>query len=83
MTEIQDFDKSDLVSDDVMILDSGDELYVWVGNDSVAEEKEKALELAGKYLARDPTDRNEKNTLVFTVKEGEEPSSFTCVVPGF
>ena len=36
-----------------------------------------------KYLDTDPTDRTPSNTLVFTVKQGEEPSSFTCVFPAF
>ena len=32
--------------DDVMVLDSGDEIYVWVGQDASPDEKTKALELA-------------------------------------
>lgn len=36
----------DLKSDDVMILDSGDEIYVWVGTKATSAEKEKAQELA-------------------------------------
>ena len=35
------------------------------------------------YLAKDPTERNESNTLIFTVNQGQEPSSFTCVFPAF
>ena len=81
--EINDFEQKDLVPDDVMILDSGDEIYVWVGKDSDAEERKKAMEMAQEYLAKDPSHRDENNTLIFTVKQGEEPSSFTCVFPAF
>ena len=35
------------------------------------------------YLEKDPTDRDSTNTLVLMVKQGEEPSSFTCVFPAF
>ena len=35
-----------MVEDDVMILDSGDEVYVWLGNDSDVQERKEALKLA-------------------------------------
>ena len=35
-----------MVEDDVMILDSGDEVYVWLGNDSDEQERKEALKLA-------------------------------------
>ena len=97
-----------------MMLDSGAEIYIWIGNEANNDEKEKALEIAKvriilkifllgvllllqsllymyyvsflflkKYLATDPTHRDESNTLIFTIKEGEEPSSFTCVFPAW
>jgi gelsolin len=72
-----------LVSDDVMILDSGAEIYVWVGKEADEDERKNAISMAKEYVEKDPTDRNDKNTLMFTVKEGEEPSSFTCVFPAF
>lgn len=81
--EINEFEQKDLVADDVMILDSGDEIYVWVGKDSDEEERKKAMEMAKEYLAKDPSHRDENNTLIFTVKQGDEPSSFTCVFPAF
>ncbi len=36
----------DLVTDDVMLLDSGAEIYIWVGDEASSEEKAKAFQLA-------------------------------------
>ena len=76
--EIANFTRDDLVADDVMILDSGDEIYVWIGLESTSEEQELGLEMAKEYLDKDPTQRDQTNTPVFTVKEGNGPSSFNC-----
>ena len=40
-----------------MILDSGEEVYVWEGAESDAEEKVRGLDMAKKYLDADPTSR--------------------------
>lgn len=44
--EIDDFDQEDLDEDDVMILDGGDELYLWMGKDSTEEERRQSMEVA-------------------------------------
>ena len=44
-----------MVSDDVMILDAGDEVYVWIGEEADEEEKSNGLAMAKKYLDTDPT----------------------------
>lgn len=44
--EIHEFEQDDLDQDDIMILDGGDEVYVWEGQGSSAEEKEKSLQVA-------------------------------------
>jgi gelsolin len=31
--------------DDIMVLDAGDEVYLWIGNGSIDEEKSKSLEM--------------------------------------
>lgn len=81
--EIRNFEQTDLVDDDMMIVDSGAELYVWVGNDATQEERKTALELAKSYLDKDPTDRSSNNTVIITVKQGTEPTAFTCVFPSW
>lgn len=77
--EIFNFQKSDLVTEDVMFLDSGDEVYVWIGAKADEEERSEGLEMAKKYLDADPTYRNADNCIVIVVKENEEPSSFTSI----
>lgn len=44
--EIANFAQDDLDPDDIMVLDGGDEVYVWVGNGSTAEEKAKSIDMA-------------------------------------
>jgi hypothetical protein len=44
--EIEKFDQDDLNVDDAMVLDAGDEVYVWVGDGAEEEEKDKAFEMA-------------------------------------
>lgn len=46
VTEIADFGQEDLNEDDCMVLDGGDEVYVWLGKTSSPEEKEQSLEMA-------------------------------------
>jgi len=77
--EIFNFEQMDLVDDDVMFLDSGDEVYIWIGKDSTPEETGQALDLAKKYLDADPTERSSDNSTIITVKQGEEPAVFTGI----
>uniref|UniRef100_A0A1B0GQK7 Gelsolin-like domain-containing protein n=1 Tax=Phlebotomus papatasi TaxID=29031 RepID=A0A1B0GQK7_PHLPP len=44
--EVAHFEQDDLDQDDIMVLDGGDEVYVWEGNGSTEEEKEKAMDMA-------------------------------------
>lgn len=44
--EIANFEQDDLDPDDIMVVDGGDEIYVWIGSGSTEEEKEKSLEMA-------------------------------------
>lgn len=44
--EIGSFEQGDLDPDDIMVLDGGDEIYVWVGSGSTEEEKKKSKDMA-------------------------------------
>ncbi|CAB3374990.1 Hypothetical predicted protein [Cloeon dipterum] len=81
--EIDDFEQADLNQDDVMVLDSGDEIYIWIGQDSSKSEQEQSMKMAEAYLKTDPTDRNQDQALIFTLRQGYENTSFTSLFPSW
>ncbi|XP_043988970.1 scinderin like b isoform X1 [Gambusia affinis] len=70
-----DFTQSDLATDDVMILDAWDQLFLWVGNEANAEERNGAPKIAKDYVDSDPSGR--KGLPITTIKQGAEPPTFT------
>nr|AFQ38973.1 scinderin-like protein [Paralichthys olivaceus] len=70
-----DFTQSDLATDDVMILDTWDQIFLWVGNDANAEERNGAPKIAKEYVESDPSGR--KGLPITTIKQGAEPQTFT------
>ncbi|XP_070689510.1 gelsolin-like [Pempheris klunzingeri] len=68
--------QDDLAPDDVMILDTWDQVFVWIGDDAREEEKTEAAASAVKYIESDPADRDPRTPTV-TVKQGFEPPTFT------
>lgn len=44
--EVHHYEQEDMDVDDIMVLDGGDEIYVWEGDGSTEEEKSKSLEMA-------------------------------------
>jgi hypothetical protein len=75
--EIFDFSQEDLISDDIMLLDAWNEVYLWIGNGANTDEKKAALESAIKYLTTSPGGRSPDSTPILTVKQGFEPPLFT------
>ncbi|XP_064474510.1 gelsolin, cytoplasmic-like isoform X1 [Ornithodoros turicata] len=73
------FSQEDLDEDDVMMLDSGDEIYIWIGKGSTEEERSKSLEVAMEYVKTDPTQRDLNNTAIITVNQDQEPEGFTSL----
>ena len=74
--EVLNFVQSDLVSEDVMILDCGETLFVWLGRESNRQEREAVLTTAKDYLLSDPSGRD-VDIPVILVKQGHEPPHFT------
>ncbi|KAL0214904.1 hypothetical protein P9112_007088 [Eukaryota sp. TZLM1-RC] len=74
--EINNFCQDDLVSDDVMILDTFHTVFVWVGKGSTDNEKEKSVESAEKYI-KSVNDGRSEDTPIVKVFEGSEPPIFT------
>ncbi|XP_068165981.1 gelsolin-like [Antennarius striatus] len=68
--------QDDLVPDDVMILDTWDHLYVWVGNEAQEEEKSEAESTAVRYIRSDPAGRD-PDTPIGIIHQGCEPPTFT------
>ncbi|KAM3866404.1 scinderin like b [Diretmus argenteus] len=70
-----DFQQSDLATDDVMLLDTWDQIFLWVGNEANAVEKAGAPKIAKDYVDSDPSGR--RGLPIFTIKQGAEPPTFT------
>lgn len=75
LEEINDFEQEDLVEDDVMLLDTGYEMFIWIGITADTVERKTAHKIAQKYIEK--YHRNHYVTLV--VKQGHEPEAFTSV----
>jgi hypothetical protein len=76
--EVFDFDQEDLIEEDVMLLDTYNEVFVWIGSQANAVEKKGALEAAIKYIESDPSGRTVQDTCLMQVKQGFEPTNFRC-----
>ena len=61
------FTEQDLVEEDVMILDTFSELFVWVGRGANEVEKKEALKTAQEYIKTDPSDRDLDSTTLIQV----------------
>ncbi|KAI4894107.1 hypothetical protein NFI96_020169, partial [Prochilodus magdalenae] len=70
-----DFTQSDLATDDVMLLDTWDQIFLWVGNDANDVEKTGAPKIAKEYVDSDPSGR--RGIPITTIKQGAEPPTFT------
>lgn len=79
VNEVDNYSQDDLAEDDVMVLDSGDEVYVWVGNTASQREKELSLKMAEDYLKMSPIHRH--RATIIQIKQNEEPAGFTTLFP--
>ena len=71
-----DFSQSDLVEDDVMVLDAWDSIYIWIGATSNKNEINTAEKIIIDYLKGDPKDRD-ADLPVMKIRQGCEPPTFT------
>ncbi|XP_055869830.1 advillin-like isoform X3 [Biomphalaria glabrata] len=74
--EVYDFVQSDLIEDDVMLLDAWESIYIWFGKNSNKAEREASQTCAIEYLKTDPAGRD-IDTPILCIKQGFEPPSFT------
>ncbi|XP_035187295.1 villin-1 [Oxyura jamaicensis] len=75
-TEIVDFTQDDLDENDIYLLDTGDQVFFWMGKGANESEKEAAAVMAQEYLRSDPSGRD-LDTPIIVVKQGCEPPTFT------
>ncbi|KAM6985207.1 gelsolin a isoform 1-T1 [Aplochiton taeniatus] len=68
--------QEDLATDDVMILDTWEQVFVWIGNEAQEEEKTEAMTSAVRYIESDPANRDRRTPIV-KIKQGSEPPTFT------
>nr|XP_043900673.1 scinderin like a isoform X2 [Solea senegalensis] len=69
------FTQQDLATDDVMLLDTWHQLFLWIGRDANEIEKTGSLKIAKEYIDTDPSGRC--SIPINIIKQGEEPRSFT------
>jgi hypothetical protein len=82
--EIFSFSQDDLCDDDVMLLDAGNAVFLWVGRGATANEKQEADALAQRYVASAAAaDGRDKDTPVIKVQAGCEPGNFTAHFRGW
>ncbi|XP_058472532.1 gelsolin-like isoform X2 [Solea solea] len=68
--------QDDLATDDVMILDTWEQVFVWIGNEAQEEEKTEAMASALRYIETDPASRDRRTPIV-KIKQSFEPPTFT------
>jgi len=80
--EVFDFSQDDLINDDVMLLDTFEAVYVWIGHNAMKEEKDGAMKVALDYVANS-TDGRDPQCPIYKVIAGSEPPVFTCHFMGW
>nr|XP_046227115.1 villin-1 isoform X2 [Scatophagus argus] len=76
ITEVDDFAQSDLDEEDVMMLDTWEEIFLWVGKFAYKYETKEAWNSAQEYLRTHPAGRDIDTPVIF-VRQGYEPPTFT------
>lgn len=81
--EVANFEQADLDVDDIMLLDGGDEIYIWVGSGANVEENRKLLEMAKKYIQQEPTVRSIDTVTIIRIQQAHEPHVFKRMFPSW
>uniref|UniRef100_A0A665TRC4 Advillin n=1 Tax=Echeneis naucrates TaxID=173247 RepID=A0A665TRC4_ECHNA len=76
VTEVTQFTQEDLSEDDVMLLDTWDQVFLWIGKEANNVERKEAVVTSKEYLSTHPGDRD-PDTPIIMVKQGFEPLTFT------
>lgn len=74
LTEVVFFDQEDLDKYDIMLLDTCQEIFLWLGEE--AGEQKEAVAWGREYLRTHPAERS-LDTPIILIKQGHEPATFT------
>jgi len=78
VAEVFNFSQDDLLTEDIMILDTHSEVFVWVGQHVDAKQKQQAFEIGQKYMEQAALLEDLLPDIpLYKVTEGNEPSFFT------
>ncbi|XP_068647081.1 villin-4-like [Aristolochia californica] len=78
VTEIFNFSQDDLMTEDIFLLDTHSEIFVWIGQQVGPKGRMQALTIGEKFLQRDfLLEKLSQETPIFVVMEGSEPQFFT------
>ncbi|XP_011033340.1 PREDICTED: villin-3-like isoform X1 [Populus euphratica] len=76
--EVYNFSQDDLLTEDILILDTHAEVFVWVGQYVDPKEKQNVFDIGQKYIEMAVSlDGLSPNVPLYKVTEGNEPSFFT------
>lgn len=75
--EVDNFEQDDLIDDDVMILDTYTQVFIWIGSNATEEEKRESQVAAKKYIDAANDGRSSSDTPIIQVSSGNEPIMFT------
>ncbi|XP_012736593.2 advillin [Fundulus heteroclitus] len=76
VSEVGQFTQDDLSEDDVMLLDTWDQLFLWIGKEANEVERKEAVATSQEYLRTHPGNRD-PDTPIVLIKQGFEPPTFT------
>ncbi|XP_074574968.1 villin-2-like [Curcuma longa] len=77
-TEVFNFSQDDLLTEDMLILDTHVEIFVWVGQHVDSKEKQKAFIVGQKYIEHGVSDEGlSPDVPMYIITEGNEPCFFT------
>ncbi|KAJ7546195.1 hypothetical protein O6H91_08G029400 [Diphasiastrum complanatum] len=77
--EVFNYTQDDLVGDDVLILCTYGEVFIWIGQATSSREKKQGFSYGQKYLERaSQLEGISQDIPIYKILEGCEPSFFTC-----
>lgn len=78
VTEVYNFSQDDLLTEDILILDTHEEIFVWVGQSVDSKEKQNAFDIGQKYIDLAITlEGLSPDVPLYKITEGNEPCFFT------